>query len=171
MNERGTRAVLVVVALIALSSCGGGSGGYQPPVNQVTGVTISPTSITLETGQEQQFTATVSGTGSYDTGVRWSVNGVVGGNSAVGSISSTGLFTAPNALPNPSTVTVAATSVGDATKVATAAVKVNPISATGPGPSLQVDATAAQHPINPYIYGMNYYGMDAASEALAQELR
>ncbi len=173
MNRRGTRVVLIVVALIALSSCGGGSGGggYQPPVNQVTGVAISPTSITLETGQEQQFTATVRGTGSYDASVRWSVNGVVGGNSAVGSISSTGLFTAPNALPNPSTVTVAATSVEDPTKSASASAKVNPTSATGPGPSLQVDATAAQHPINPYIYGMNYYGMDAASEALAQELR
>lgn len=173
MNGRGTSAVLIAIAVVVLGSCGGGSGGggYQPPVNQVTGVTISPTSITLETGQEQQITATVTGTGTYDRSVRWSVNGVVGGNSAVGSISGTGMFTAPNAVPSPSTVTVAATSVGNATKSASAAVKVNPTSATGPGPALQVDPTAAQHAINPYIYGMNYYGMDAASEALALELR
>ena len=173
MNERGTRVVLVVVALIALSSCGGGNGGggYKPPVNAVTGVTISPASVTIETGQEQPFTATVTGTGVYDRDVRWTVNGVEGGNSTAGVISNAGKYTAPNAVPNPSSVTVAATSVANATKSGSAAVTVNPTSATGAGPALQVDGAAAQHPINPYIYGMNFYGMDAASEALALELR
>src|SRR5918997_7156935 len=34
------------------------------------------------------------------------------------------------------------------------------------GPALNVDATAAQHTISPYIYGMNF-----ADEALARDLR
>ena len=172
MKERGKWAALVV-ALLALGSCGGGGGGggYTPPANAVTGVTISPTSVTIEVGQEQQFTATVTGTGVFDHAVRWTVNGIEGGNSTVGVISGAGKYTAPNAVPSPSIVTVAATSVANATKSGTAAVTVNATSATGPGPALSVDAAAAQHAINPYIYGMNYYGMDAASEALAVELR
>ena len=43
--------------------------------------------------QTQQFTATVSGTAN--TAVTWSVAGVVGGNSQVGTISARGLYTPP----------------------------------------------------------------------------
>src|SRR5205085_12614673 len=52
-----------------------------PPV----AVSVSPTSASLQTGGTQQFTATV--TGSTNTSVSWSANG--------GTISTSGLFTAP----------------------------------------------------------------------------
>ena len=61
-----------------------------------------------------QFTATVSGT--TNTAVTWQVNGVPGGNSTVGTISSDGLYTAPAVQPNPSTVTITAVSQADPTK-------------------------------------------------------
>lgn len=56
----------------------------------VTGVTITPDDIVLNRGDVQQFTATVSGTGSYDNSVTWQITSVY---SAGTSISNTGLLT------------------------------------------------------------------------------
>lgn len=67
---------------------------------------ISPTGATVQTNQLQQFVAVVSGTSN--TAVTWEVNGVTGGNSAVGVISNSGLYQAPMAVPSSGTVTVTA---------------------------------------------------------------
>lgn len=56
--------------------------------------------------------------------VVWKVNGQVGGNAQVGIISSSGVYTAPLAVPTPSTVTVGVCSLEDPTKCATAAVTI-----------------------------------------------
>lgn len=72
-------------------------------------ITVTPNAESLPTGGAKQFTATVSGL--VDPTVTWSVNGVPGGAAATGTISSTGLFTAPAAIPSPNPVTVTATSV------------------------------------------------------------
>jgi parallel beta-helix repeat protein len=69
---------------------------------------VSSSSSSVLLGNTQQLTATVTGTSN--TAVTWSVNGVSGGNSTVGTISSTGLYTAPQDLPNPASVTIQATS-------------------------------------------------------------
>lgn len=71
----------------------------------VISLTVSPRSASLAPMGTQQFTATVQGTNN--TGVSWSVDGVTGGNGTVGTISSTGLYTAPSA---PGVHTVTATS-------------------------------------------------------------
>jgi hypothetical protein len=84
-------------------------------------VTISPASATVKVRASQQFTATVQG--SSNTSVSWKVNGVVGGNGSVGTISGTGLYKAPNSVPKGS-VTVSATSPADPTKTASATVAV-----------------------------------------------
>jgi hypothetical protein len=68
-------------------------------------------SVTL--GSSSQYSATVSG--SANTAVTWSVNGVAGGNATDGSISAAGLYTAPTTAPQPSTVTISATSVANRT--------------------------------------------------------
>jgi len=86
------------------------------------GVSISPTGATLQVGHSQQFTATVSNTSN--TAVTWLVNGTVGGDSTLGTISSTGLYTAPSSVPSPSSVTVTAQSVADISKSASASVSV-----------------------------------------------
>jgi hypothetical protein len=62
-------------------------------------------------GTSSQYVATV--TGSANTSATWSVNGVNGGNATTGSISASGLYKAPATAPQPSTVTIAATSVAD----------------------------------------------------------
>jgi hypothetical protein len=63
-------------------------------------------------------------------------------------------------------VTVTATSVQDASVSGTVTVTLN-APATATGPALSVDAGDQTHAINPYIYGMNGYLLDATSEATA----
>ena len=75
-------------------------------------VSISPTTASLSTGAQEQFTASVSG--STNTAVTWAASG--------GTITSGGLYTAP---PSAGTYTVTATSAADSTKSASAVVTVS----------------------------------------------
>jgi Bacterial Ig-like domain (group 2) len=77
----------------------------------VVGVTISPAAATLQPGNTQQFTATV--TGSSNTSVSWTATG--------GTISTSGLYTAGQ---TPGSFSVTAKSAADGTKSATAAVTI-----------------------------------------------
>ena len=113
-------------ALLLVSSflgCGGlvGSSPSQPPPSGVT-VSVSPASASVLLGEPQTFTATVSN--STNTAVVWSVNGIPGGNTTVGTISASGVYTSPGDLPVPATVTVQATSAADNSKSATASVTI-----------------------------------------------
>src|SRR6266567_4726993 len=83
------------------------------PATTDISVAISPTSATVGSGKTQQFAATVQGT--TNTTVTWSAS--------AGSISSSGLFTAPTVTSN-TTATVTATSAADTTKKASATVSV-----------------------------------------------
>ena len=93
-----------------------------PPATSVS-VSISPTSASVQVGQSKQFTATISGT--TNTAVNWLVNGSLGGNSTVGTISSAGLYTAPSSVPA-NAVTVTAQSAYNSTSSANAAVTITP---------------------------------------------
>jgi hypothetical protein len=68
------------------------------------------------------LTDTVSNT--TNTSVSWTVAGIPAGNSTVGTISSAGVFTAPQSLPVPATVVVQATSMADITKTASASITI-----------------------------------------------
>lgn len=145
------RAALPVFSLVILSaflllSCNGGSSGPPPPPPPtITSVAVSPTSASLLVKAPQQFTANVQGTGAFNPAVTWLVNSVPGGNSSVGTISSSGFYTAPSSLPSPNSVTVAAQSVQDSTKSGAAAVTINPenvkISLSPSSGSAQLGAT------------------------------
>ena len=95
------------IVLIALVGCGFAGSPPGPPPPNVT-VTIQPTSASLFLGQTQAFQATVIG--STNTNVTWQVNGVAGGSTSTGTISSSGLFTAPAILPASANATVTAVS-------------------------------------------------------------
>lgn len=108
--------VLLTMGAWALG-CGGGSAGLVSPPSAPPPsikVTVTTTSGSLLLGNSQTFTANVANTN--DTAVTWSVNGVPGGNSAIGTITADGVYTAPADLPVPATVQVTATSHADATK-------------------------------------------------------
>jgi hypothetical protein len=109
---------VVFLILAILAGCGGKSRSTTTAVT----VVLAPTSASVTTGATQQFTATVSNT--TNTAVAWTVNGIAQGNSTVGFISSTGLYTAPNSVPTPASVTVAAVSQADTTISGTAAVTI-----------------------------------------------
>ncbi len=142
------------VAWLALSCGGGGGGGTQPPPSNVS-ITISPSTASMGFGATQPFTATVSG--STNTNVTWSIS-----PSGTGSVSTSGLYTAPSAqLPAPTTpqtvsvtpgpgstpvvnfaldtvpqttsVTVTATSQADTTKSASATITIDPLSVVAVG--------------------------------------
>ena len=83
-------ALLLSIPLLFASACGGGSssGGGTPPSNPtITSVTASCTPTSVQTGQTSQCSPKVSGTGSYSSAVIWSA--------VSGTISSSGLYTAP----------------------------------------------------------------------------
>ena len=81
-------------------------------------ISLNPGSATVVAAGTQQFTATVLGT--TNLGVNWSLQ------PSVGSISSSGLYTAPASLSAPQSVTVTAQSTQDTTKNATAHVNLTP---------------------------------------------
>jgi hypothetical protein len=86
-------------------------------------IAISPTSATVRVRQTSQFTATVSG--ATNTLARWKVNGILGGNGTVGTISQSGLYRAPSSVPGSAVVMVSATAVADQTQTATSSVTVS----------------------------------------------
>ena len=104
---------------ISVRGCGGhiSSRSYSITIAQAGNISVSiaPTSITLNPGQTKQFTATVAGTTNQS--VTWSTT--------LGTISSSGLYTAPS-VTTTTTVTIKATSVANATKSASATVTVQP---------------------------------------------
>jgi hypothetical protein len=107
---------LLRLAAPLLFCCYAASASNPPDVS----VSISPTYAVVQLGQSLQFTATVHGTGN--AAVIWQVNNANGGDSTTGTVSTSGLFTAPLALPTPATATITAVSQADPTKSATAVV-------------------------------------------------
>ena len=97
--------LLVIAGGIFLASCGSGGTGNNLALPVVS---ISPASASVQAGAPLQFSATV--VTPTATTITWSVNSIVGGNSTLGTVSSSGLYTAPASVPNPPTVTVRATS-------------------------------------------------------------
>lgn len=100
-------------------------------------VSVSPSAGTLAANHRVTLTAQVNGTAN--TGVNWNVNGIAGGNVALGRICIVGTnpcqpvastaslqvdYVAPGAIPSPNPVAVTAVSVADATKSASAQITV-----------------------------------------------
>lgn len=124
LTATGTASAGTSVPVVATMTDGTASNAAFVTVTApaVVGITISPATATVRVKQWRQFTASLTGTAN--TSVTWKVNGIAGGNTTVGRVSSTGVYTAPRRVPSPATVTVSATSVADATKSASAQVTV-----------------------------------------------
>ncbi len=95
--------------------------GVISPLSGIV-VTVSPTTATLTASQQQQFTATVTGTSN--TAVNWTIS------PATGTISSSGLYKAPSSISTAETVDVTATSQADDAESATATVTLQPTQGT-----------------------------------------
>ena len=104
---RRAKLVLLISAAWLAAGCAnavvGGSGSTGPTPFSLS---VSPATAAIQGDTTQQFAATTSD--GSNPALTWTVNGITGGNSAVGTISSTGLFSAPEFPPSPNTITVAA---------------------------------------------------------------
>lgn len=117
-------------------------------VAPVVTVAVSGAPQTLTAGAAATLTATVAGAAA---GVTWSVDGVAGGNATVGTITASGLYTAPTAVPPAGRVTIRATSTATPTAYGEAVIAIqaagDPDPAPGGGtnlvanPSIETDTT------------------------------
>lgn len=148
--------------LIVATSCVKSTafGTFTVIIDTGTRVQITPTNATIGTQESFQFTATVTGTAN--TAVAWSAcqpatatGGALSncGLSSLGSITSSGFFTAPTA---PQTVVIQAISAADATQSGTATVAV--AAAVAPTVTSVDPTTAAQGSVqqNVYLTGANF---------------
>jgi hypothetical protein len=119
---------LCLVLLSLLCGCGGGTSQspIQSKAEPLVSVSLTEHSLTVSGGETHQFSATV--TGSSNTNVIWSVSGCE--DSTCGSISASGLYTAPSLVSTKTQVTIAATAQANPDKVDQAAVELMPITVT-----------------------------------------
>ena len=133
----GDQPILATIA--GVSSQTGVSIPVLNPAGAPVTVTLTPASSTIRCGATLTFAAKVANT--TDSAVTWQVNGQAGGNSTVGIISATGVYTAPADLPTPAAVTVTALSHADPTAKASVTVNLqNP---------LPVVTSVTPNPVNP----------------------
>ena len=152
--------LLVLSGLYLISlGCGGLPPSNLPlsapsngPIGDVS-VSISPPKATLGAGNSLQFTVTSYGQrtptshglrtptsyGLPTADLEWLVNGVPGGNSASGTISQFGLYTAPQQVTSNAVIVVAVGSKTDPTNASSATVTVLP----GVTPVLSISPTSA----------------------------
>ena len=109
-NPAKTASATVTVNPSTGGGGGGGGGGG-------TTITVSPTRAALTTSESQQFTAAVSG-GGAPASFTWEVDGIAGGDSSIGSITNSGLYTPP-AMAGAHTITA---SIGNVAASASASV-------------------------------------------------
>ncbi|HKV91153.1 MAG TPA: hypothetical protein VJW20_01245 [Candidatus Angelobacter sp.] len=99
-----------------------GANGPTPtptPTPAPSGLTVSPSTASVALGTTQAFTAT-----GPNAPVNWSVNGIPGGNSLIGTISSIGVYTPPAIFPSTNGFTITATSQASPAASATASLTV-----------------------------------------------
>ncbi len=106
-------------SLINLLLCGTFTITLTPTV-----VAVTPASTILTVGRTQQFAAAV--TGNSVTSVRWSIT------PQLGTISPSGLYTAPTTITSVQTVTISACSTVDNSRCGQAAVNLNPLPSLSP---------------------------------------
>ena len=123
--------LLVVSNVLWLVACGSSSSGGGGS-STITSVTVSCSPATILYGQTSQCSATVMGTGSFSSGVTWAAS--------AGTISTSGLFTAPSGGVTSLQVTITATSTQDTSKSGTATVTVNPAQQSSNVQPIVVDA-------------------------------
>lgn len=117
-----------------LASAAAGVAGPLPGHDSVV-VSVSPAIVTLNAGQIQQLTATISGQSNQS--VVWSLN------PSLGTISSEGVYTAPSIINYSGVVAVTATSVTHPTATASAFISLNARTTVAINP-LNVTLTASQ---------------------------
>jgi hypothetical protein len=98
------------------------------PAPTPTSISVSPTRASLYPNQTLRFTAAVTGVTHH--AVKWLVEGHEGGDRCVGTVSATGVYTAPRGPASWPSVTITAVSAHESDVFASAVVMIMP---AGPG--------------------------------------
>jgi Fe-S cluster assembly iron-binding protein IscA len=141
------QVTITAVSVADPAKSGSAAVTIAPPV----AVSVSPAAVQVTTGTQKQFTAAVTGTSN--TAVSWSLAGSGCTGAACGTISSTGLYTAPSSVPSPQQVSVTATSVADPTKSSTATVTIIPPVVVTVSPSTAQVVVGAQQQFTRIVTG------------------
>ena len=120
-------SLMPLLAACSGAKSSGNNGNPPPPAN---GVTVTPSSVSLNKGGMQAFSANISG--QQDQSVFWEITGSANGNGDAthGFISNAGVYVAPATVPNPATVTITAISVANPAMTGPATVTIQAGSAT-----------------------------------------
>ena len=154
---RHSALITLLAVAVNCSSCGVVS---DPPLP--VSVRVSPGTAQPFAGASVAFKATVEN--AVNPAVTWQVNSVPGGNATVGTISPTGFYTAPVAVPDPPMVVVTAVLQTDATRSGSSSVTIQPdsaiqsisispaLSSVTTGQSLQLQVNASGVPNLPVLW-------------------
>ncbi len=107
-------------------------------VDQATLNIAAPAAIAVGAATATRLTPLI--TAHLDTSVVFSVNGIVGGNGTVGTITNTGDYTPPAVIPTPATVTVRATSNEDPTLFSEVTIQLTPRVVDNTAPTVTINA-------------------------------
>jgi len=138
-----SRRLVLLVGILLLTWFCSSEPPHPPPPQLPVKVTLSPETANMHVDRSLQFTATVKNT--TNASVTWSLSGDGCNGASCGTISSAGLYTAPQSVPDPPYVTVKATSSADTSKSATAAILLlGPVVVTVRPPDILVTAGAVR---------------------------
>jgi hypothetical protein len=161
LNLRHTMVAASVSGVLLLATACSSTNGSTPTISTAPAAPAAPApavavsvngSATVTLGSTSQYAATVSG--SINQTVSWTVNQVAGGNAQLGTISTTGLYTAPATMPPSSRLSIAATSVADPTISSTISVTLQAPVPSPVGPSApRATATAAARFLDQTSFG------------------
>jgi len=140
--------LLIVLSIVGLSGCGSKSA-LTAPASVSINLSL-PSNTTLLPGQTAQFSASVSN--ATNTSVIWEVNNVVGGNSQVGTITNSGLYTAPSTFPATAIRNRANATASSTTVTITAAAAANTSESANATVTLLPAPTVSLSPSNPSVF-------------------
>ena len=157
-NQNCLRGFLASLSLCALAGCG-------TATQKSTVATVQPIDISgqaqVRAGQSVTFAATVPQNAPVN--LSWEVNGIQGGNATLGTIDSSGTYTAPTQVPSPNVVTVSVTSSDSSLSPASA-----PLTLLNPSPSLTA-ASVASVSSNAFSLTLTGAGFVAGSQILVNQ--
>jgi hypothetical protein len=153
MNSKLRPLGLLLVVALPLASCGGGGGSStQPATLSLTSIALSPLAVSLSPGGTQQLTVTGTYSGG-STSTLMSGETFLSSNTAVATVSSSGLLTVAGNAPAGATAVISATDVASGkTTSATdsTVVTVTGTAAAGPPTASSVQAVTATAEANPH---------------------
>ena len=126
-----TANVVITPSTVTTTAPAAAGPGACSTVAPAIVIEVCPAADNVQAGGSATLSATVANT--TDATVAWEVNGLVGGNATIGTITTAGVYSAPATVPSPATVTITAVSAIDASATGSAQLTITSGSGGGGG--------------------------------------